>query len=184
MVERKGLIDPRPPHSQGPGEHISLLLVAMGGMDIKGIPNLQPPTPSTCWLPESVSRWCIKFSEESRNKDLWDLISPTDTPWLQCEDRDTRLKRSVSPGPWIEETTIWGIALWVEWGLVGRCKERKCLTQAVCLFLFGFHYVVQAVLKLKILLPQSPWCRHYRQVPLCLVVWTRFWSRKVETGGR
>lgn len=41
-MERKGLIDPRPPHSQGPGEHISLLLVAMGGMDIKGTPNPQP----------------------------------------------------------------------------------------------------------------------------------------------
>lgn len=46
MVERKGLIDPRPPHSQGLGEHISLLLVAMGGMDIKGTPNPQPPTPN------------------------------------------------------------------------------------------------------------------------------------------
>lgn len=158
MVGRKGLIGPRPQAVRGQVSTSHCCLWPW--VEWVSGETLTPQSP--CWLPESVSRCCIKFSEERRNKDLWDLISPTDTPkgrvsWLEREDRDTRevcLTCLNLQGlyPWTGETTIWGTAPWVEWGLVGRYEERRCLTQAtVCLFLFGFHYVVQASL-----LPQSP----------------------------
>lgn len=100
------------------------------------------------------------FWGKKKEKRLWDLLSLTVLPTGGCPGYRvrTRTEEKLPHFPGLSAQCLYPYSL----SRVRSCGkfwgEERCLTQAVCWFLFEFHCVVQAGLKLETLLPQSPWC--------------------------
>lgn len=146
---------------------------------------MQSPLPqSPCWLPESVSKWCIKFSEERRKRKICETCyllqyfqgeGVLATVWGQGQKRNCLIFLDSQPSVSILTPSV-------EWGLVGSSGGGKMLNPS-CLLIFVWVSLCR------------PGCPETWDPPAsvslvltlqaCLVVWTRFWRwEKIETDGR
>lgn len=142
-----------------------------------------PPPQSPCWLPESVSKWCIKFSEERKRK-MWDLLSLTSTSkgrvfCLPCEGKD---RREIASFSWTLSPVSLSLlpqysgVLWEVLG-GGKMLNPSCLLIFVWVSLCspGWPETWDPPASVSLVLT----------LQACLVVWTGFWRwGKIETDGR